>query len=149
MTENNNTEDLKEKPRTTEVIHSIKYAEEPAEEVEQEDVSPKLEGIDLDDTKAIADFYMAKSGQINPDDLEVEKKERELREDIREVVENKEELIDYLTNLHASIEVMEERIYELELRAEKKERASIPMRPPTPGGGSALKGLSNLPFGIL
>jgi len=136
MTEDNNTEDLKEKPRTTEVIHSIKYAEEPAEEVEQEDVSPKLEGIDLDDTKAIADFYMAK-------------KERELREDIREVVENKEELIDYLTNLHASIEVMEERIYELELRAEKKERASIPMRPPTPGGGSALKGLSNLPFGIL
>jgi len=29
MTEDNNTEDLKEKPRTTEVIHSIKYAEEP------------------------------------------------------------------------------------------------------------------------
>jgi hypothetical protein len=149
MTEENNIENLKEEPRTTEVIHSIKYAEEPVEEVEQKDVSPKLEGVDLDDNRAIAEFYMAKSGQINPDDLEVEKKERELREDIREVVENKEELIDYLTNLHASIEVMEERIYELELRAEKKERASIPMRPSTPGGGSALKGLSNLPFGIL
>ena len=149
MTEDNNLEELKEKPRTTEVIHSIKYAEESPEESEQEDESPKLDGIDLDDNQAIADFYMSKSGQINPDDLEVEKKERELREDIREVVGDKEELIDYLTNLHASIEVMEERIYELELRSEKKERSSIPMRPPTPGGGSVLNGLSNLPFNIL
>ena len=43
MTEDNNTEDLKEKPRTTEVIHSIKYAEEPAEEAKQP-VAEQAEG---------------------------------------------------------------------------------------------------------
>lgn len=139
---------MTEEPRRTEVIHSIKYAEDEYPEQENEEVSPKLEGIDLDNSQEIADYYMTKSGSLDPDELEVEKKEKELREDIKQVVENNEDLIEYLTNLHASIEVMEERIYELELKAEKKEKANLPMRPPT-SGGSALKGLSNLPFGIL
>jgi len=133
--------------RTTEVIHSIKYAEEPEEtSSENEELSAKLEGIDLDNTQEIADYYMAKSGVIDPDELEVEKKERELREDIKSVVENKEDLIEYLTNLHASIEVMEERIYELELQAARKERQSVESirKPQGPGG----RGLSQLPIGL-
>jgi len=133
--------------RTTEVIHSIKYAEEPEEtSSENEELSAKLEGIDLDNTQEIADYYMAKSGVIDPDELEVEKKERELREDIKSVVENKEDLVEYLTNLHASIEVMEERIYELELQAARKERQSVESirKPQGPGG----RGLSQLPIGL-
>lgn len=142
--EKNKEENLLEGPRTTEVIHEISFA--PEQEDDQQDVDPKLEGIDLDDTRAIADFYMTKSGVLDPDQLEVEKKEKELREDIREVVENKEDLVEYLCNLHASIEVMEERIYELELQAARKEKQSIESirRPPTPGG----KGLSQLPIGL-
>jgi len=137
-----------QEPRYQEVIHSIKYAEEPVEEEVAEEPSNELEGVDLNDPKQLADYYMAKSGQVDPDQLEVEKKEEELRADIREVVENKEDLIDYLTNLHASIEVMEERIYELELKAAQKEKqaAEALRRPQRPGSGGS--GLSNLPIGL-
>ena len=137
-----------EEPRYQEVIHSIKYAEEPVDEEVVEQPSNELEGVDLNDPQQLANYYMAKSGQVDPDQLEVEKKEEELRADIREVVENKEDLIDYLTNLHASIEVMEERLYELELKESKKERDSLTaMKTPMPKGLSG-KGLGQLPFGI-
>ena len=137
-----------EEPRYQEVIHSIKYAEEPVDEEVVEQSSNELEGVDLSDPKQLANYYMAKSGQVDPDQLEVEKKEEELRAEIKEVVENKEDLIDYLTNLHASIEVMEERIYELELKAAQKEKqaAEALRRPQRPGGGGA--GLANLPIGL-
>jgi len=129
-----------------EVIHKITYAEEPQEP--QEEVAPILEGIDLDDTRAIADHYLAKNNIIDSDQLEVEKKEKELFEEIKKVVKNKSTLAEYLTNLHASIEVMEERLYELELKESKKERDSLTaMKTPMPKGLSG-KGLGQLPFGI-
>jgi predicted nuclease with TOPRIM domain len=135
-----------EEPRTTEVIHSITYAEDTS--TSEVDLEPKLEGVDLDNAQELADYYMAKSGVLDSDQLEVEKKEKELREDIRQVVENKEDLIEYLCNLHASIEVMEERIYELELKAAQKEKQSVESlrKPQTPGLGG---GLSQLPFGLI
>ncbi len=137
-----------EEEKRTEVIHSIKYAEEETFDQSEQESETKLEGIDLDDTRAIADYYMAKHNLIDSNQLEVEKKEKELIEDIKEVVENKESLIEYLTNLHASIEVMEERIYELELKLDKKEKQSlVPRRPPIPGLSG--KGLSQLPFNII
>ena len=134
---------MSEEPKYQEVIHSVKYVEEPAEDVE---VDTSFDNIDLDNPQDIANYYMTKSGQLDPSQIEVEKKEKELREDIKQVVENKEELIDYLTNLHASIEVMEERIYELELQAAKKERQSVESirRSQSPGG----RGLSQLPIGL-
>lgn len=134
-----------EEERRTEVIHEITYAPEEVEETVSK-TSSELEGVDLNDARAIADYYMAKNNLIDADQLEVEKKEKELREEIEKIVDDRESLVDYLTNLHASIEVMEERIYELELKAEKKERPpTIPQRPPTLGGG---RGLSSLPFGL-
>jgi len=137
---------MEDEMQVGEVIHKITYAEEPQQP--QEEVAPKLEGIDLDDNLAIADYYMAKNNLIDPDQLEVEKKEKELREDIREVVDDKESLIDYLANLHASIEVMEERLYELELKESKKEQDSLSaMRSPMPRGLSG-KGLNQLPIGL-
>jgi uncharacterized protein (DUF3084 family) len=134
-----------EEERRTEVIHEITYA--PEESVEVEDtISSELDGIDLDDTRAIADYYMAKNNLIDADQLEVEKKEKELREEIEKIVDDRQALIDYLTNLHASIEVMEERIYELELKDEKKERQTVtPTRPAPLAGG---RGFSSIPFGI-
>ena len=129
-----------------EVIHKITYAEEQQEP--QEEVAPILEGIDLDDARAIADHYMAKNNIIDSDQLEVEKKEKELFEEIKKVVKNKSTLAEYLTNLHASIEVMEERLYELELKEAKKERDSLTaMKTPMPRGLSG-KGLNQLPFGL-
>lgn len=137
---------MKEEIQVGEVIHKVTYAEEPQQA--QEEIIPQLEGVDLDDTRAIADYYMAKNNLIDPDQLEIEKKEQELREDIREVVDDKEALIDYLTNLHASIEVMEERLYELELKEAKKEKDALTaMKTPMPRGLSG-KGLSQLPFGL-
>ena len=135
-----------EEPRIQEVIHSIKYADEPQQQV-LEDNEPKLEGIDLDDQQAIVDYYLVKNNQIDPDQLEIEKKEQELFEEIKKVVKNKGTLAEYLTNLHASIEVMEERIYELELKAEKKEKQSISNIRNTPPGLSA-KGIGQLPFNL-
>lgn len=135
-----------EEQRTTEVIHSISYAEEPSEP--EVVVDSKLEGVDLDNAQDIANYYMAKSGVLDPDQLEVEKKEKELREDISEVVENKEDLVEYLCNLHASIEVMEERIYELELKAAQKEKQSVESLRRPQGPGAGLNGLSNLPIGL-
>ena len=136
---------MTEEPRHQEVIHSIKYVEEPTEPVEADS---SFDNVNLDDPQDIANYYMTKSGQLDPDQLEIEKKEKELREDIKQVVENKEELIDYLTNLHASIEVMEERIYELELKAAQREKQSVESlrRPQRPGSGGA--GLANLPIGL-
>lgn len=113
-------------------------------EKNEKSLEEQLEEVDLDDTRAIADFYLARNNIIDPDELSVEKKEKELRKDIEEIVNDPESLIDYLTNLHASIEVMEERIYELELKSEKREKESV-VRPPTP---NLPKGLSNIPFGI-
>jgi hypothetical protein len=137
---------MEDEMQVGEVIHKITYAEEPQQP--QEEIAPQLEGVDLDDNRAIADYYMAKNNLIDPDQLEVEKKEKELRQDIREVVDDKESLIDYLANLHASIEVMEERLYELELKDAKKEQDSVStMRPPMPRGLSG-KGLSQLPMGL-
>jgi uncharacterized protein YaaN involved in tellurite resistance len=135
---------MKEEPRTTEVIHSISYAESEKSDLE-ESTSPKLEGVDVDNTQDIAEYYLIKNGQIDADQLEVEKKEKELREDISQVVENKEDLVEYLCNLHASIEVMEERIYELELKAAQKEKKSLESLRPQPPGG---RGLSQLPIGL-
>ena len=136
----------KEEPRYKEVIHSITYAEEDSSDEDSE--LSDLNKINLDNEEDIANYYMAKNNMIDSDQLEVEKKEKELKNDIREVVEDKEGLIDYLTNLHASIEVMEERIYELELKASQKEQKSAESlrRPMGPGMGS--KGLGGLPFGI-
>lgn len=136
----------KEEPRYKEVIHSITYAEEDSSDEDSE--LSNLNQINLDSEEDIANYYMAKNNMIDSDQLEVEKKEKELKNDIREVVEDKEGLIDYLTNLHASIEVMEERIYELELKASQKEQKSAESlrRPMSPGMGS--KGLGSLPFGI-
>lgn len=114
-------------------------------EDQDKSLEEQLEQVDLEDSRAIADFYLARNNIIDPDELSVEKKEKELREDIESIVDDKEALIDYLTNLHASIEVMEERIYELELKIEKKEKET-PVRPPNP---SLPRGLSNIPFGIL
>lgn len=130
-----------EEERRTEVIHEITFAPEP-EEVTQE--TSDFDNVDLDDNRAIADYYMAKNNLIDPDELEVEKKEKELRKDIGEIIDDRDALIDYLANIHASIEVMEERIYELELKAAKKEKQNLIPQRPTPGG----KGLSSLPFGI-
>ena len=135
-----------EEPRIREVIHSIKYADEPQQQI-YEDNEPKLEGIDLDDEQAIANYYLAKNNQIDPDQLEIEKKEEELFEEIKKVVKNKSTLAEYLTNLHASIEVMEERIYELELKSEKKERESVSNIRNNPSGLSA-KGIGQLPFNL-
>ena len=70
-----------QEPRYQEVIHSIKYAEEPVEEEVAEESSNELEGVDLNDPQQLANYYMAKSGQVDPDQLEVEKKEEELRAD--------------------------------------------------------------------
>ena len=53
-----------EEPRIQEVIHSIKYADEPQQQI-YEDNEPKLEGIDLDDEQAIANYYLAKNNQID------------------------------------------------------------------------------------
>lgn len=141
----------KEEPRYKEVIHSITYAEEDSIEedfIDEDSELSDLNKINLDSEEDIANYYMAKNNMIDSDQLEVEKKEKELKNDIREVVEDKEGLIDYLTNLHASIEVMEERIYELELKASQKEQKSAESlrRPMSPGMGS--KGLGSLPFGI-
>lgn len=130
-----------EEERRTEVIHEITFAPE-SEEVTQE--TSDFDNVDLDDNRAIADYYMAKNNLIDPDELEVEKKEKELRKDIGEIIDDRDALIDYLANIHASIEVMEERIYELELKAAKKEKQNLIPQRPTPGG----KGLSSLPFGI-
>jgi predicted nuclease with TOPRIM domain len=135
-----------EEPRTQEVIHSIKYVDEPQQQI-YEDNEPKLDGIDLDDKQAIVNYYLAKNNQIDPDQLEIEKKEKELFEEIKKVVKNKSTLAEYLTNLHASIEVMEERIYELELKAEKKEKQSISNIRNTPSGLSA-KGIGQLPINL-
>jgi predicted nuclease with TOPRIM domain len=132
-----------EEERRTEVVQEFNFVEEP----EQETISPDLEKIDLTDNQALADYFMAKNNQVDPNQLEIEKKEKELRKDIEEVVSDKQFLVDYLTNLHASIEVMEERIYELELKLEKREAQSlIPQRPST--SGMSGKGLSQLPFGL-
>lgn len=130
-----------EEERRTEVIHEITFAPEP-EEVNQE--TSDFDNVDLDDNRAIADYYMVKNNLIDPDELEVEKKEKELRKDIGEIIDDRDALIDYLANIHASIEVMEERIYELELKAAKKEKQNLIPQRPTSGG----KGLSSLPFGI-
>jgi hypothetical protein len=134
-----------EEERTTEVVHEITLGGDAIEE--EEDDGLVLDGVDLNDTRAIADYYLAKNNIIDQDELDVEKKENELRNDIKEVVKDNETLVDYLTNLHASIEVMEERIYELELKSEQKERQSIaPPRPPS--GGLSGRGLSQLPIGL-
>lgn len=135
-----------EEERRTEVIHEITYAPEETEEV-VDTTSSDLEGVDLNDARAIADYYMAKNNLIDADQLEVEKKEKELREEIEKIVDDRESLVDYLTNLHASIEVMEERIYELELKEEKKERQRVTPQRPSPLLGG--RGLGSLPFGIL
>jgi hypothetical protein len=133
-----------EEQRTTEVVHEITLEDD---SIEEEDDGLVLDGVDLNDTRAIADYYLAKNNIIDQDELDVEKKENELRNDIKEVVKDNESLVDYLTNLHASIEVMEERIYELELKSEQKERQSIaPPRPPS--GGLSGRGLSQLPIGL-
>jgi deoxyadenosine/deoxycytidine kinase len=136
-----------EEERTKEVIHSISYLEE---NIEEDVSSSNLEGIDLDDSRAVADYYMAKNNLIDADQILIEKKEKELKEDITEVVQDKDSLIEYLTNLHASIEVMEERIYELELKLEKLEKKEndtlIPKRPLNPGMSG--RGIGQLPFGI-
>lgn len=130
-----------EEERRTEVVHEVTFA---PEETPEEKVDNSLEGVDLDDNRAVADYFMAKNNLIDPDQLEIEKKEKELREDIKSVVENPEELIDYLTNLHASIEVMEERIYELELQMARKEKQSLTQQRPN----NMPRGLSSLPMGI-
>ena len=130
-----------EEERRTEVVHEVTFA---PEEISEEEVDNSLEGVDLDDNRAVADYFMAKNNLIDPDQLEVEKKEKELREEIRSVVENTENLIDYLTNLHASIEVMEERIYELELQMARKEKQSLTQQRPN----NMPRGLSSLPMGI-
>jgi predicted nuclease with TOPRIM domain len=131
-----------EEERTTEVVHEITLGDDSIEDNEL-----VLEGVDLNDTRAIADYYLTKNNIIDQDELDVEKKENELRNDIKEVIKDNETLVDYLTNLHASIEVMEERIYELELKSEQKERQSIvPPRPPS--GGLSGGGLSQLPIGL-
>jgi len=135
-----------EEPRTTEVIHSITYAEEPVKN-DTEEISPKLEGVDLDNTQAIADYYLAKNNLIDSDQLEIEKKEEELFEEIKKVVKNKTTLAEYLTNLHASIEVMEERIYELELKSEKREKESASSIRSKSSSGLA-QGLSQLPINL-
>lgn len=133
-----------EEERTTEVVHEITLGDDA---IEEEDDELVLDGVDLNDTRAIADYYLAKNNIIDQDELDVEKKENELRNDIKEVVKDNESLVDYLTNLHASIEVMEERIYELELKSQQKERQSIaPPRPPS--GGLSGRGLSQLPIGL-
>lgn len=137
---------MNEEPRTQEVIHSIKYLEDPQDN-NVKDIDPKLDGIDLDDNQAIADYYMAKNNLIDPDQVEIEKKEKELFDEIKKVVKNKSSLAEYLTNLHASIEVMEERIYELELKAEKREKESLSNIKPNASGLSG-KGLSQLPFNL-
>lgn len=137
---------MSEKPRTQEVIHSIKYVDETQQEIVEQD-EPKLDGVDLDDTQAIADYYLAKNNQIDPDQIEIEKKEKELFNEIKNVVKNKGTLAEYLTNLHASIEVMEERIYELELKAEKREKDSLSNIKNNPPGLST-KGISQLPFSL-
>jgi predicted nuclease with TOPRIM domain len=137
---------MKDEMPIGEVIHKITYAEEPQQP--QEEVSHILDGVDLDDTRAIADHYMVKNNTIDSDQLEVEKKEKELFEEIKKVVKNKSTLAEYLTNLHASIEVMEERLYELELKDAKKEKDSLTaMKTPMPSGLSS-KGLNQLPFGL-
>lgn len=137
---------MTQEPKSKEVIHSIKYLEEPKKEISKE-VSPKLEGIDLNDNQAIADYYLSKNNLIDPDQLEIEKKEKELFDEIKKVVKNKSTLAEYLTNLHASIEVMEERIYELELKLEKKEKESLSkIKSSVPSGIS--KGLSQLPISL-
>lgn len=130
--------------RRTEVVQEFNFVEEPEEENKS---SIDLEGVDLTDSQALADYFMVKNNQVDATQLEVEKREKELRSDIEEVVEDKNSLIEYLTNLHASIEVMEERIYELELKLERKEAQNlIPQRPS--GAGMSGKGLSQLPFGL-
>lgn len=137
---------MSEEPRNQEIIHSIKYVDEPQEEIIEQD-EPKLDGVDLDDTQAIADYYLAKNNQIDLDQIEIEKKEKELFNEIKNVVKNKGTLAEYLTNLHASIEVMEERIYELELKAEKREKDSLSnIKNSTPG--LSTKGISQLPFSL-
>ena len=136
-----------EEERSKEVIHSISYLEE---NIEEDVSSSNLEGINLDDSRAVADYYMAKNNLIDADQILIEKKEKELKEDITEVVKDKDSLIEYLTNLHASIEVMEERIYELELKLEKLEKKEndtlIPKRPMN--SGMSGRGIGQLPFGI-
>jgi deoxyadenosine/deoxycytidine kinase len=129
-----------EEPRRTEVVHKVVFSEEGSD-----NESSKLDEINLDDNRAIADYYMVKNNVITEEELEVEKKEKELLEDIKKIVDNKESLVKYLTNLHASIEVMEERIYELELKAEKREKQSIPQRT---GGTNLGLALGSLPPGI-
>lgn len=138
-------ENITEEPRRTEVVQEFTLDNEVVDDEKNVSI---LEGVDLNDAKAIADYYLVKNNIVDSDQLEVEKKEKEIYDQIKEVVENKESLVEYLTNLHASIEVMEERIYELELQIEKREKQSvIPTRPNIPGLSG--KGLSQLPFSII
>jgi hypothetical protein len=135
-----------EEEKRTEIVQEFNFIEEPKQEIIKPDLED-IENIDFTDNQALADYFMAKNNQIDPTQLEIEKKEKELRKDIEKVVSEKKFLVDYLTNLHASIEVMEERIYELELKLEKKEAQNlISQRPPIPGMSN--RGLSQLPFGL-
>lgn len=76
-----------EEERTTEVVHEITLG---GDAIEEEDDGLVLDGVDLNDTRAIADYYLAKNNIIDQDELDVEKKENELRNDIKEVVKDNE-----------------------------------------------------------
>jgi hypothetical protein len=103
----------------------------------------ELANVDLSNPREIADYYMKKNNLVDPDELEVEKKEAEIKSDITQIIDDKKALIEYLANIHASIEVMEERIYELELKEEKREAQRLT------NPGSPNRGISSIPFSIL
>jgi hypothetical protein len=134
-----------EEETRTEVVYEINFDTD--DSCEEESHTLELEGVDLNDTRAIADYYMSKNNLIDPDQLEVEKKEKELRKQIEEIIDDKESLINYLTNLHASIEVIEERIYKLELKETQREETPKVVRKP-PSTGISGRGLGSLPIGL-
>jgi predicted nuclease with TOPRIM domain len=140
-----------EEERRTEVVYEINFGEE---EVIGEHLDvPELEGVDLDDSRAIADYYLSKNNLIDPNEIQVEKKEKEIRKDIEKIIDDKESLIDYLSNLHASIEVIEERIYELELKDHKNEKeneSKLIRKAVSPGSGQGIsgRGLGSLPISL-